>query len=139
MKAKQIAVILIPINIILAYFVFNSINSEVKFQNLAKVRIGENIQKLKDIRAVQISYKNKYLGFSDDFDNLMSFLNTDSIAVIRSEGETPDSLTEIEALEANIISRDTVYIDAISHTFNEDYLTTRDDKYPLSIKEILLY
>ena len=136
MKAKQIAIILIPVNLILAYFVFSSIDSEVKFQNIAKVRIGENIQKLKDIRAVQISYKNKYQGFSDDFNKLMSFLNTDSIAVIKSEGETPDSLTEIEALEAGIISRDTIYIDAISHIFNDDYLTTRDEKYPLNIKEL---
>ena len=60
MKAKQIALILIPLNIILAYFVYNSINSEVEFQKIAKVRIAENVQKLKDIRAVQISYKSKY-------------------------------------------------------------------------------
>ena len=59
MKAKQIALILIPLNLILAYFVYNSINSEVEFQELAKVRIAENVQKLKDIRVVQISYKNK--------------------------------------------------------------------------------
>ena len=58
MKAKQIALILIPLNIILAYFVYNSINSEVEFQKIAKVRIAENVQKLKDIRAVQIAYKS---------------------------------------------------------------------------------
>ena len=34
MKAKQIALILIPLNLILAYFVYNSINSEVEFQEL---------------------------------------------------------------------------------------------------------
>ena len=38
MKAKQIVLLLIPINIILAYFVYNSINSEVEFQKVAKVR-----------------------------------------------------------------------------------------------------
>ena len=48
MKAKQIALILIPLNIILAYFVYNSINSEVEFQHVAKVRVAENVQKLKD-------------------------------------------------------------------------------------------
>ena len=47
MKAKQIALILIPLNIILAYFVFNSIDSEVEFQKIAKVRIAENVQKIK--------------------------------------------------------------------------------------------
>ena len=67
MKVKQIALILIPLNNILAYFVYNSINSEVEFQKIAKVRIAENVQKLKDIRAVQITYKSKYKRFSDDF------------------------------------------------------------------------
>ena len=76
MKAKQIALILIPLNLILAYFVYNSINSEVEFQELAKVRIAENVQKLKDIRAIQTSYKNKHQGFSDNFDSLMIFLNS---------------------------------------------------------------
>ena len=136
MKAKQIALILIPLNLILAYFVYNSINSEVEFQKLAKVRIAENVQKLKDIRAVQISYKNKHQGFSDNFDSLMIFLNSDSIAVIKSEGEAPDSLTELQALEAGLISRDTIYIDPKSHIFNEDYLDTRNEKYPLNTEQL---
>ena len=136
MKAKQIALILIPLNIILAYFVYNSINSEVEFQKLAKVRIAENIQKLKDIRAVQISYKNKYKGFSDDFDSLLVFMNYDSLAVVKSEGEAPDSLTELQAVEAGLISRDTIYIATKSHIFNEDYLTTRNEKFPLNIEQL---
>ena len=136
MKAKQIALILIPLNIILAYFVYNSINSEVEFQKIAKVRIAENVQKLKDIRAVQISYKSKYKGFSDDFDSLMVFLNADSLAVIKSEGEAPDSLTELQALHVGLISRDTVYVAAKSHIFNTDYLTTRDENYPLDLEQL---
>jgi hypothetical protein len=136
MKAKQIALILIPLNIILAYFVYNSINSEVEFQKLAKVRIAENIQKLKDIRAVQISYKNKYKGFSDDFDSLLVFMNYDSVAVVKSEGEAPDSLTELQAVQAGLISRDTIYIATKSHIFNEDYLTTRNEKFPLNIEQL---
>ena len=136
MKAKQIALILIPLNIILAYFVYNSINSEVEFQKLAKVRIAENIQKLKDIRAVQISYKNKHKGFSDDFDSLLVFMNYDSVAVVKSEGEAPDSLTELQAVQAGLISRDTIYIAAKSHIFNEDYLITRNEKIPLNIERL---
>ena len=136
MKAKQIALILIPLNIILAYFVYNSINSEVEFQKIAKVRIAENVQKLKDIRAVQIAYKSKYQGFSDDFDSLIVFLNSDSLAVVKSEGEAPDSLTELQALQAGLISRDTVYVAAKSHIFNADYLTTRDENYPLDLEQL---
>ena len=136
MKAKQIALILIPLNIVLAYFVYNSINSEVEFQKIAKERIAENVQKLKDIRAVQIACKSKYKGFSDDFDSLMVFLNADSLAVIKSEGEAPDSLTELQALHVGLISRDTVYVAAKSHIFNADYLTTRDENYPLDLERL---
>jgi hypothetical protein len=132
MKTKKIALILIPINLILAYFVYNSINSEVEFQKLAKVRIAENVQQLKDIRAIQVAYKSKYQGYSDNFDSLILFLNTDSIAVIKSEGETPDSLTELQALEAGIISRDTAYLDAKSHIFNADYMASRNEQFPIS-------
>ena len=53
---------------------FNSIDSEVEFQKNAKVRIAENVQKLKDIRAVQIAYKSKYQAFASDFNSLMEFL-----------------------------------------------------------------
>ena len=136
MKAKQIALILIPLNLILAYFVYNSINSEVEFQKIAKGRIAENVQKLKDIRAVQIAYKSKYQGFSDDFDSLIVFLNSDSLAVVKSEGEAPDSLTELQALHVGLISRDTVYVAAKSHIFNADYLTTRDENYPLNLEQL---
>ena len=46
MNAKKITLILIPINIILAFFVYDSISSEVEFNKLAKERIAENVQKL---------------------------------------------------------------------------------------------
>ena len=97
------------------------------------MRIAENVQKLKDIRAVQIAYKNKYQVFASDFNSLMEFLNNDSIAVIRSVGEVPDSLTELQALQAKLISRDTIYIESKTHIFNEDYLSTRDQSTELYI------
>ncbi|MFL2572967.1 MAG: hypothetical protein ACJ0P8_00800 [Flavobacteriales bacterium] len=59
MNAKKITLILIPINIVLAFFVYNSISSEVEFNEVAKERISENVQKLKDLRTLQIAYKKR--------------------------------------------------------------------------------
>ena len=53
MNAKKITLILIPINIVLAFFVYNSISSEVEFNEVAKERISENVQKLKDLRTLR--------------------------------------------------------------------------------------
>ena len=136
MKAKQIALILIPLNIILAYFVYNSINSEVEFQQVAKVRVAENVQKLKDLRQVQIAYKKVNNTYSNNFESLIDFLENDSIAIVKAIGETPDSLTDAQALELAIISRDTAYVLAKETVFDEAYLSSRNEKFPLDLSAL---
>ena len=136
MKAKQIALILILLNIILAYFVYNSINSEVEFQQVAKVRVAENVQKLKDLRQVQIAYKKVNNTYSNNFESLIDFLENDSMAIVKAIGETPDSLTDAQALELGIISRDTAYVLAKETVFDEAYLSSRNEKFPLDLSEL---
>jgi hypothetical protein len=136
MKAKQIALILIPLNIILAYFVYNSINSEVEFQQVAKVRVAENVQKLKDLRQVQIAYKKVNNTYSNNFESLIDFLENDSMAIVKAIGETPDSLTDAQALELEIISRDTAYVLAKETVFDEAYLSSRNEKFPLDLSAL---
>jgi len=136
MKAKQIALILIPLNIILAYFVYNSINSEVEFQQVAKVRIAENVQKLKDLRQVQIAYKKVNNTYSNNFESLIDFLENDSMAIVKAIGETPDTLTDAQALELGIISRDTAYVLAKETVFDEAYLSSRNEKFPLNLSTL---
>ena len=142
MNAKKITLILIPINILLAFFVYNSISSEVEFNEVAKERISENVQKLKDLRTLQIAYKRENEVFADNFNALIDFLEKDSTTIIKSVGETPDSLingqqiTDAQALEMGLISRDTFYVSAMESIFDENYLNTRDNKFPFDINTI---
>ena len=142
MNAKKIALILIPLNIILAYFVYNSVDSEVVFNEQAKERISENVQKLKDLRTLQIAFKKEKNVFANDFPTLLSFLMNDSLQIIKSEGETPDSiingkqLTDIRALELGLIKRDTFYVSAKNSIFDETYLNTRNENFTLDINAI---
>ncbi|MDP7567318.1 MAG: hypothetical protein QF383_02915 [Flavobacteriales bacterium] len=136
MKAKQIALILIPLNIILAYFVFNSIDSEVVFNREAKIRISENVQKLKDLRQVQTKYKQAKGTFADNFESLTYFLENDSMSIVKAIGETPDSLTDVEALELGIISRDTAYVLAKETVFDAAYLESRKEEFPLDLNNL---
>ena len=52
---------------------------------------------------------------ADNFNSLLDFLENDSTTIIKSEGETPDSLingiqiTDAQALEMGLISRDNNY------------------------------
>ena len=142
MNAKKITLILIPINIVLAFFVYNSISSEVEFNEVAKERISENVQKLKDLRTLQIAYKRENEVFADNFNTLIDFLEKDSTTIIKSVGETPDSLingqqiTDAQALEMGLISRDTFYVSAMESIFDENYLNTRDNKFPFDVNTI---
>ena len=137
MKAKKIALLLIPINILLFYFVYNSVNSELKFQKAAKVRISENIQKLKDLRQIQISYKKINTTYANNFESLIDFLENDSMPIIKAIGETPDTLTDEEALQLNIISRDTAYVLAKEKVFDQAYIRSRNNEFPLELNNLI--
>ena len=142
MNAKKITLILIPINIILAFFVYDSISSEIEFNKQAKERIAENVQKLKDLRTLQIAYKRENEVFADNFNSLLDFLENDSTTIIKSVGETPDSLingqqiSDAQALEMGLISRDTLYVSAMESIFDKNYLRSRDNKYPFDLKTL---
>ena len=142
MNIKRITLILIPLNIILAFYVYNSINSEINFNKQAKERIAENVQKLKDLRTLQIAYKKENNAYADNFNSLLNFLENDSITIIKSEGETPDSLikgeqmTDVQALELGLISRDTLFVSAKESAYNQNYIKNRDQKYPLDISSL---
>ena len=133
---KHILLILIPINILLAFLIYDSINSEVKFQDEAQIRLSQNIQKLKDLRHVQTSYKRTKGTFANNFEDLISFLESDSIPIIKANGETPDSLTDSEALKLGIISRDTAYVLAKEGVFNKEYIESRDNCIEFNLKAL---
>jgi hypothetical protein len=139
MKAKTIALILIPLNIILAFFVYSSINSQVDFNKDAKIRISENVQKLKDLRQVQVKYKQAKGEFADNFTSLIYFLENDSMAIVKASGETPDSLVNGKqisdelALELGLITRDTTYVLAKETVFDATYIDSRKNGFSLDI------
>ena len=143
MKAKRIALILIPLNIILFYFIYNSIQSEIEFNENAKIRIAENVQKLKDLRQLQIKYKLYKGMFADTFSSLMKFIENDSIAIVKATGETPDSLingkqiTDEIALELGLISRDTTYAPAKETVFDAAYIDSRKKQFVLNLDELI--
>ena len=143
MKAKHIALILIPLNIILAYFLFNSIDSEVGFQKAAKERIAENEQKLEDLRQVQLKYKQVKGVYADHLDSLRIFLENGSIAFVKAKeikGDTiidGETLTSAQALALGFMIQDTTYALAKDSVFDSHYLKKRDKKYPLPTSSTL--
>jgi len=110
-----IKVTLLVVIIILAYFLYKSIMEPIRFNRERDIRENAAIERLKDIRKVEIAFKAKYGSYTGSFDTLIHFVKYDSFPVIRAIGSIPDSLydlgmTEKEAIRKGIIIRDTSYV-----------------------------
>lgn len=136
MNQKTIRLILWPVIIILAFLVYKSPISLKEFQEETDYRKAAVIQDLKDIRTAQIAYKDRYKTYADNFESLISFIKNDSVLLIKAIGETPDSLTDEQAIKAGIISRDTIYSPVMESVFGENYLVTRDNRFSFDINEL---
>ena len=136
MNRKRLQLLLWPVIIILAWLVYRSPISLKEFQEETNFRKSAVIQDLKDIRTAQIAFKDKYRVYAGDFNSLLSFVKNDSLAVVKAIGETPDSLTEDQALLAGIISRDTVFVPVYQTIYNQDYLDTRDSRFPFDLEKL---
>ena len=134
MNRKTVQLLLWPVIIILAWLVYRSPISLKEFQEETNYRKSAVIQDLKDIRTAQIAFKDKYRVYAGDFNSLLTFVKNDSLAVVKAIGETPDSLTEDQALLAGIISRDTVFVPVYQTIYNQDYLDTRDSRFPFDLE-----
>ena len=122
--------------IALAWLVYRSPIKLKEFQELSDYRKSAVIQDLKDIRTAQIAFKDKYKVYANDFNSLISFVKSDSLAVVKAIGEVPDSLSEEKALKMGIISRDTVFVPVFESIFDKDYLETRDQRFEFDIDKL---
>ena len=128
MKTAIQVVLLIAI-VVLSYLLWRSINKPIEFNRDKARREATTIQRLKDIRTVQLAYRSEYKTFTGDFDTLITFLKTDSFSVVRAVGSVPDSMieelgrkkAELQALKDGLISRDTIRLSVKDSLFRAGY------------------
>jgi len=100
--------------LVLAYFTYETIAKPIRFQQEKKVRYAAIIQRLKDVRKAETTYKSVYETYTGSFDTLLNFLKYDSLPLIKMVGQIPDelldSINEKQAVEMGLIIRDTDYI-----------------------------
>ncbi len=116
-KKIIIQIVLIVVAIVLTYLVYDSIMKPVRFNEEVSKRELIIIDKLKDIRTMQIAYKSVYNRYTGSFDTLVDFMKNGKLPIIKKIGNVPDSLTEEQALKMKIVSRDTVYVNAYEEIF----------------------
>jgi hypothetical protein len=94
---------------ILAYMLYSSIMQPVEYKNVREAREQIIIDKLLNIKELQVEYKNINGDYCASFDTLKLFYLEGQMPVVLKQGSN-DTLTEERALELGLISRDTSYV-----------------------------
>ena len=92
MKKIFTIVILPVIIIVLGFFIVKSLNAPLNFEKDRKFRQLLTIERLKDIRTMQTSYKTEFGKYAENFDTLENFYNNGYITIVRQIGFFDDAV-----------------------------------------------
>jgi hypothetical protein len=113
---------LLGVIVVLAMLIVKGIQNPIDFEEKREARFEEVIDRLKDIRTAQVEYKKQNGFYTPHFDTLVNYIKAESMPVVRKEGFVPDSLSEKQAVELGIVTRDTINIPYMDTLFkNIDY------------------
>ncbi|MGC9375480.1 MAG: hypothetical protein ACP5DQ_10635 [Bacteroidales bacterium] len=123
---KVIQIVLAIAIVVLAYLIWESIQTPIRFNKEKDKRYEATIQKMKDIRTAQLAFKDEYGRFTGSFDTLINFIENDSMKVVKAEGSLSDELleqgwTEAIAVQEGLIKRDTIRIAIKDTLFSQNF------------------
>lgn len=118
MKKNLIQIGLTIAIIVLAYFVYESIMQPIRFNKERAIREAKVIERLKDIRTAQVSFKSVYNQYANDFDTLTNFLKTGKLPLVLKIGDVDDSTA--------VIIRDTTWVPVFDSIFKNRNISFLD-------------
>ena len=97
MGKKIIQFVLALVVLGLAYYVYVLISTPIKFEAEQKTREAAVIERIKDIRTAERTFKSKYQRFTADFDTLINFILTEQMEGERKKIDEDDSVAMAQA------------------------------------------
>ena len=97
MGKKIIQFVLALVVLGLAYYVYVLISTPIKFEAEQKSREAAVIERIKDIRTAERTFKSKYQRFTADFDTLINFVLTEQMEGERKKIDEDDSVAMAQA------------------------------------------
>lgn len=98
MKKILIQIFFLAVIVALCYWLYDIFKTPMEFEKNRTHREEAVIQRLKDIRTAERTFRTKYGKFTGSFDTLISFVNHDSIVVEMSTGSEDDSAAVAKGL-----------------------------------------
>lgn len=101
--------------IALAYFIFMSITKPVKFNTEQAAREKVAIERLKDIRTLQVTYKSAFNRYAPTMDTLIDFYKNGKITIVKQIGSMDDSV----AVAKKLVRRESIEVFVRDTLFND--------------------
>ena len=92
MTKRIIQIVLAVVIVCLIYVIYKQISTPIIFAKEKAAREARVIDRIKDIRTAERSFKTKYNRFTGDFDTLINFVLTDSLEFERKIVDEDDSV-----------------------------------------------
>lgn len=123
MLLNIVKIVFVVLIVLGAYMNYNAIDSKIKLASEIKTRNATVQERLEQIRDAQVEYKKLKGEYAANFTQLIDFLKNDSLVIIYSKGNLPDSLLgqEAKAIAMGIIVRDTTKSPVRNELFKENF------------------
>lgn len=123
MLLNIVKIVFVVLIVLGAYMNYNAIDSKIKLASEIKTRNAAVQERLEQIRDAQVEYKKLKGEYAANFTQLIDFLKNDSLVIIYSKGNLPDSLLgqEAKAIAMGIIVRDTTKSPVRNELFKENF------------------
>ena len=108
-------VLFLSLIIVFGFLLYRNIQKPIKFDKEIDKREEAIVNRLKDIRSMQIIYKDKYGKFTGSFDTLITFIQSDSLAIdklIEVKKWDKDEFTQADALKQGILKKEKSFVPA---------------------------
>lgn len=95
------------LSVVLVFLIFRSINAPIKFNEVKKERYSKVIERLKDIRNAQIAFKSVNGIYSNDFQELIKFVDSAEFTIIQKRDSSYmeyDRIYRIDMLREIIVT-----------------------------------
>lgn len=124
---KKIAQIILAVVIIgLVYVIYVQISTPIRFEEELKTKKALVIERIKDIRTAQRSFKSKYQRFTGNFDSLISFVLSDTLELERKIVDEDDSAAMAQLKKSGKKNIEKFKIAVIDTIFAPKKLTRED-------------
>ena len=120
--------ILYLFSLVLVYLIYSAIDSPIEFNKIKNERYLKVIDRLKDIRNAQIAYKSVNGIYSDNFDSLISFIDSAKFTIIEKRDSSYmqyDRVYRIDMLREVIVT-DTLGFVSVKDSLFKDNLSYKD-------------